>query len=375
MHVLITGGAGFIGSHTADALLKRGYGVRILDSLEPPVHQGVPSYLASDVELVRGDVRNRNDMTRALDGVEAVIHLAAYQDYLPDFSRFFHVNSVGTALLYEIIVERHLPIRKIVIASSQAVYGEGPYDCPEHGRIWPQARSLEQLEHTIWDIVCPRCHASLVSQSATEDTVNPGNSYAISKHTQETIGFTLGRRYGLPTAALRYSIVQGPRQSFSNAYSGACRIFSLRAHFGQPPLVYEDGGQLRDYVNIHDVVDANLLALEQTGTDGEAYNVGGGKAIRVEAFARIVTDVFGIDVRPEIPGKFRFGDTRHIVSDISKLSQLGWRPQRSTTESVRAYRDWLRQQPDVKNFSTDANRTMESLQVVRHVRTDTGTSA
>ena len=366
MHILITGGAGFIGSHTADALLNRGDRVRVLDSLEPPAHRGSPpEYMSSGIEFIKGDVRDRAVMSQALDGVDAVIHLAAYQDYLPDFSRFFHVNSVGTALLYELIVDRRYPIHKIVIASSQAVYGEGPYNCPDHGRIWPGGRTLEQLEHGQWDILCPSCDAPLHPLPADESVVNPGNSYAISKHTQEQIGFTLGRRYQIPTTALRYSIVQGPRQSFSNAYSGACRIFCLRMNFGQQPLVYEDGGQLRDYVNINDVVRANLLTLDQPGTDGEVYNVGGGKAVSVSKFAHVVVNKFCKTEAPEIPGKYRFGDTRHIISDVTKLKRLGWKPEYTIHDSVQSYMMWLREQPDLKNFSLEADRTMESMQVVR----------
>ena len=366
MHILITGGAGFIGSHTADALLERGEQVRVLDSLEPPIHQGAPpEYMSSDIEFIKGDVRDRVAMSRALDGVDAVIHLAAYQDYLPDFSHFFQVNSVSTALLYELIVEHHYPIRKIVIASSQAAYGEGPYDCPEHGRIWPNGRTLEQLSQGQWELICPSCGAALTSILADETTINPGNSYAISKHSQEAIGFTLGRRYQIPTTAFRYSIVQGPRQSFSNAYSGACRIFCMRMHFGQPPMVYEDGGQLRDYVNINDVVRANLLALDQPVTDGEVYNVGGGKAVSVSEFAQAVINIFGKRNEPDIPGKFRFGDTRHIISDISKLKRLGWRPAFTIQDNIQSYITWLREQPGLKDFSLEAGKTMESMQVVR----------
>ena len=374
MRVLITGGAGFIGSHTADGLIDIGHTVRILDSLEPRVHRGgVPEYLPPEAEFIKGDVRNRDDLKHSLQGVDAVVHLAAYQDYMTDFSRFFDINSVGTALLYELIVEHNFPIQKIVIASSQAVYGEGPYTCPnpvcgEQGLLWPSARSEAQLEKGQWDILCPGCGYVLHPEVANETHVNPGNSYAISKYTQEMIGFTLGRRYGIPTTAMRYSIVQGPRQSYSNAYSGACRIFSLRMHLGYPPMAYEDGGQLRDYVNIGDVVRANMLVLEHPETDGEVYNVGGGQAVSVLDFARVVIGTFGKDVAPEIPGKYRFGDTRHIVSDISRLSKLGWMPKGDVNLSVRAYVDWLVIQSDLEDYIATADRTMEQQQVVREVQ-------
>jgi len=374
MRVLITGGAGFIGSHTADGLLGAGHTVRIMDSLHPRVHRdGAPEYLSSDSEFIKGDVRNRDDMTKALQGIDAVIHLAAYQDYMTDFSHFFDTNTTGSALLYELVVEHNLPIKKIVIASSQAVYGEGPYTCPNEacsvkGLQWPDSRSEDQLEKGQWDILCRACGAVLRSETANEARVNPGNSYAISKYAQEMIGFALGRRYGIPTTAMRYSIVQGPRQSFSNAYSGVCRIFSLRMHLGYPPMAYEDGGQLRDYVNIGDVVRANMLVLEHPATDGEVYNVGGGQAVSVLDFARVVNGTFGRDVAPEIPGKYRFGDTRHIMSNISKLTKLGWIPQGNVDLSVRDYVDWLIAQPGLEDFIAAADRTMEQRQVVREVR-------
>ncbi|MEE2710538.1 MAG: SDR family NAD(P)-dependent oxidoreductase [Gemmatimonadota bacterium] len=374
MRVLITGGAGFIGSHTADGLIGAGHTVRILDSLHPRVHRGgVPEYLSSDAEFIKGDVRSRDDMTQALQGVDAVIHLAAYQDYMTDFSQFFDTNTTGSALLYELVVEHNLPIEKIIVASSQAVYGEGPYTCQNaacsvQGVQWPASRTEDQLEKGQWDILCPGCGAVLQHEAANEAHVNPGNSYAISKYAQEMIGLALGRRYGIPTTAMRYSIVQGPRQSFLNAYSGVCRIFSLRMHLGYPPMAYEDGGQLRDYVNIGDVVRANMLVLEHPATDGEVYNVGGGQTVSVLDFARVLIGTFGKNVAPEIPGKYRFGDTRHILSDISKLTKLGWIPRVNVNLSVRDYVDWLVAQPGLEDFIATADRTMEQRQVVREVR-------
>ena len=374
MFVLITGGAGFIGSHTADGLLVAGHRVRVLDVLDPRVHRnGVPEYLDEKVELIRGDVRRREDLGPALEGVDAVIHLAAYQDYMTDFSHFFDVNTVGTALLYELIVEKHLPIKKIVIASSQSVYGEGPYicensACPEKDVQWPEAREEQQLESGDWDVTCPQCRARLTPATATEQAVKPGNSYAISKYSQELIGFTLGRRYGISTTAMRYSIVQGPRQSFTNAYSGACRIFCLRMHLGYRPLAYEDGLQVRDYVNISDVVRANLLVLEHPDADGQAYNVGGGRAVTVLEFADVVARAFGQEADTEVPGKYRFGDTRHIISDITKLGKLGWSPRGGIDESVRSYVEWLTSQPGLDDYIAEADQAMALQEVVREVQ-------
>ena len=223
MRVLVTGGAGFIGSHTVDLLLARGHSVRILDALLPPVHRDgqPPAYMPAEAEFMRGDVRDRAAWERALTGVQAVFHFAAYQDYLPDFSTFFYVNAVGTALLYEVAVAQHLPLEKIVVASSQAIYGEGRYLCPNHGVQYPGPRSEAQLKAQDWNPRCPQCGEALPPQITPENAVlSPHNSYAMSKYAEETLAINLGRRYGLPTAGMRYSITQGARQSFRNAYSG-----------------------------------------------------------------------------------------------------------------------------------------------------------
>ncbi|MDZ7265095.1 MAG: NAD-dependent epimerase/dehydratase family protein, partial [candidate division KSB1 bacterium] len=256
MNCLVTGGAGFIGSHTVDALLARGYRVRILDNLSKPVHlKGKPGYLPADAEFMLGDVRNKDDWEKALQGVDVVFHFAAYQDYLPDFSKFFYVNSMGTALLYEIIVEKRLNIQKVIVASSQAVYGEGKYRCPKCNRIkFPDLRTENDLMNGRWNHRCQDCGATLQAMWTNENRVNPQNQYALSKYSQEQLSLNLGKRYQIPTVCLRYSIVQGPRQSIYNAYSGACRIFSLSLFFDRQPPVYEDGNQVRDFVNIHDVV-------------------------------------------------------------------------------------------------------------------------
>jgi len=278
LKVLVTGGAGFIGSHTADTLLVRGHRVRIMDSLEPPVHlKGKPDYVPEKAEFIRGDVRVKNDWEKALRGIDIVFHFAAYQDYLTDFSKFFNVNSRGTALLYEVAVEKKLPLKKVIIASSQAVYGEGKYECSEDGITYPAPRSLEQLKRGDWELRCPKCGSRIKMQPTDEARVNPANSYGISKYSQELIGLTLGKRYDIPTTCLRYSIVQGARQSPYNLYSGALRVFAVSIRSGKEPVIYEDGQQLRDYVNIEDVVRANLLALEDSRTDYEVYDVVGGK--------------------------------------------------------------------------------------------------
>ncbi len=367
MNCLVTGGAGFIGSHTVDALLARGFRVRILDNLSKPVHlKGKPDYLPKEAEFILGDVRNNQDWERALDGIDVVYHFAAYQDYLPDFSKFFEVNSVGTALLYEIIIEKQLPISKVIVASSQSVYGEGKYRCPRCNRIkFPDIREVENLEKGEWNHRCRDCSTPLQAMWTNEKRMNPQNQYALSKYSQEQISINMGKRYQIPTVCLRYSIVQGPRQSIYNAYSGACRIFCLSLFFDRQPPVYEDGMQVRDFVNIYDVVQANLKVLDSPQANYQVFNVGCGKTHTVLEFAQLVAKVFDKNITAKITGQYRFGDTRHIFSDISKLKSIGWKPVHSVEDSIRAYVEWLKELNEIDNVLDHAEQQMKALNVVR----------
>src|SRR5687767_11905881 len=371
MRILITGGAGFIGSHTADALLKRGYNVRVLDSLEPPVHprREVPQYLDERIEFVQGDVRDAKVMLDAMRGCDAIYHLAAFQDYLPTFSRFFDVNVTSTALIYELIVREKLPIKKVIVASSQAALGEGLYLDADGKEILPDIRPDEQLSRGLWECQPPTGHRGPLTWQNTDETVaNPQNQYGISRIAEEKVALNLGKRYNIPSVAMRYSIVQGPRQSFYNAYSGACRVFSLSFHQNVDPMIYEDGQQVRDFVNVLDGVAANLLAIDEKRADLEMFHVGGGKPYTVAQFASVVAEVFGKkDHRPRPSGKYRFGDTRHICSDISKLRRLGWSPKRSVYDSVEAYKAWLDQAESAAVILAYCQKQMAALNVVRDV--------
>ncbi|HUS15775.1 MAG TPA: NAD-dependent epimerase/dehydratase family protein [Chloroflexia bacterium] len=368
MKVLVTGGAGFIGSHTVDLLLARGHTVRILDALIPPVHVDghTPAFVPAEAEFIRGDVRDRAAWEQALDGMDAVFHFAAYQDYLPDFSTFFHVNTVGTALLYEVAVERRLPLQKIVVASSQSVYGEGEYLCASDGRQYPGPRPEAQLLARDWEPRCPVCGGLMLPQVTREDArISPHNSYAMSKYAEEMLALNLGRRYGLPTVALRYSITQGARQSFRNAYSGAMRIFAMQALAGQPLTVYEDGQQLRDFVHVGDVARANLLVFEDPRADYQAFNVGGGQALTVLAFAECMAERANTGSRPLVTHEYRFGDTRHIVSDISGLRALGWSPAGTIAGNIDEYLAWARGQAGFRNYADEARAHMRQVGAVR----------
>lgn len=343
--VLITGGAGFIGSHTADALAKRGYKIRILDNLEPVVHKSGkwPNYLAGKgYELMRGDVRRKKDWLKALRGVDYVYHLAAYQDQRPDFGKFFEVNTVGTALLYETAVEKKLPLKKIVIASSQFVYGDGKYRCPRDKKFfYPELRSEEQFKRKQFDILCGHGQEAEFFPFVEDQPLTPTNSYGLSKQALENLALRFGKTYGIPTTILRYSIVQGARQSPHNLYSGALRIFVTEALSEKSITVFEDGKQLRDFVNINDVVTANLLILKKKESDFGIFNVGGGRGYRVLDFARLVKNITASAAEIKVGG-FRRTDTRHAVADISKLKRLGWNPKFKPEDSIRDYVRWYK---------------------------------
>jgi len=397
MRVLITGGAGFIGSWTVDLLLERSYSVRILDNLQPRVHpHGRPAWVPREAEFILGDVSNPGDVSRALEGVDYVLHLAAYQDYLPEFSQFIHTNAESAALLFELIVgdRARYPVRKIVFASSQAVCGEGRYICPactqreglmlvpvaseSSGRVhayglptgtpWPitpASRPVAQLVAAEWEIRCPSCEGPMLPSLIREDTVSPGTTYGISKLAIELIADRLGRRYEVPTACMRYTYVQGPRNSFHNAYSGIARRFALQLMNNLPPTIYEDGWQLRDYVNVRDVARANVLVMEDARADFQVFNVGGGRAVTVLEFAHMMIEAFGSDLEPEVKGEFRLGDTRHTVSDISRLRVLGWEPSIPVEQNVREYVAWMKEQRGSRQYLEEAERVMRSQGVVQ----------
>jgi dTDP-L-rhamnose 4-epimerase len=365
MRVLVTGGAGFIGSHLVDRFHEEGFEVRVLDILDPRVHPtGQPPRFPSGVEFIRGDITDRETLRYALRNVDVVSHQAAYQDYMPDFSRFLSVNAVGTALLYELIVGDRLKIRKVIVASSQAVYGEGQYVCQEHRAFLPIPRSAEQLQRKGWEVCCSECGRQAAPALLIEQHTNPYNQYAVSKLAQEKTALGLGWIHGIPTVALRYSITQGPRQSLFNHYSGICRIFMSRALTGDPLLIYEDGLQTRDFVHVEDVVNANMLVLEENTANGEAFNVGSGRPTSVMDYARLVREKVGNEVEFCIPGEYRAGDNRHSVSSISKLQALGWTPKRTLPQILDDFLEWIQGIGGIPQQVQDAYSDMKQAGVV-----------
>jgi dTDP-L-rhamnose 4-epimerase len=365
VRVLVTGGAGFIGSHLVDRFLSEGFKVRVLDSLDPKVHPlGRPLYLPPAVEFIDGSVTDSAVLRGALEDVDIVSHQAAYQDYMPDFSRFLQVNAVGTALIFELIVRDRLPIKKVIVASSQAVYGEGQYQCSEHGFFLPQPRSQAALSRGEWELFCPKCGRQAGPLGLQEAYSNPYNQYAVSKLATEKVALGLGWLHGIPAVGLRYSITQGARQSLYNHYSGVCRIFFIRALQNLPLNVYEDGLQTRDFVHIDDVVDANMMVLEKDDANFQAFNVGSGKATTVLEYAHMVLDKLGSKLPLQISGEYRRGDNRHSVSAIDKLEALGWRPRRDLSKIMDDFLRWIDSVGGVPNRIPDALTEMRSAGVV-----------
>ena len=255
-----------------------------------------------------------------------------------------------------------------MVASSQAVMGEGKYH-NENGEIFlPSLRTDKQLKKGEWNHLDPKTGVPLIMDLSDEQTINPMNPYAMSKYQQEMLALNLGKRIGIPSVAMRFSIVQGSRQSFYNAYSGACRIFSLSYFLKKQPTAYEDGCALRDYVNIHDVVDALLLVMEKDQANDQVFNVGGGKGYTVLDFANVVAEVFNSEIKPKIPSEYRFGDTRHIFSDISKLKMLGWQPKRTVYDSVIEYKKYLEQQTDIDDILDYSEKYMKNIGVIRKTK-------
>jgi dTDP-L-rhamnose 4-epimerase len=365
MRVLITGGAGFIGGHLVDRFVREGFQVRILDSLDPKVHpDGLPHYVPAVAEFIHGDVTDRDVLLGALQGVDIVSHQAAYQDYMPDFSRFLEVNAVSTALLFELIVGQRLPVRKVIIASSQAVYGEGQYRCRNHGDFQPVPRSSAQLRRGNWEITCPQCGSRVEPLPLEERLNNPYNQYAVSKLAQEKSALGLGWLHDIPTVALRYSITQGKRQSLYNHYSGVCRIFCTRALQRLPLLLYEDGRQTRDFVHVDDVVDANMLVLEKEEANGQVFNVGSGRATTILEYAGQVLDRIPNSAGVNVSSEYRRGDNRHSVSSIEKLKRLGWKPERGLDAILDDFLEWVDRSGGVPAPLTDAAANMRAAGVL-----------
>lgn len=367
MKILVTGGAGFIGSHLVDALIHKGYAVRILDSLESPTHLSgkAPEYVHPSAELLVGDFTLPETVLAALQDVEVVFHLAATGGFTDRIADYIRVNSLGTANLLQCIRDHQLPVKKLIVASSVAVYGEGKYLSSEGAIFSPASRTGDQLNRGIWHLTDNKGAVAQPQLTDEVSPVNPLSYYGISKLDEEMLVMQYGRQYGMATTSLRFFLAYGPRQSVSNPYTGVCSIFSTQIANNKAPVVFEDGLQTRDFVHVSDVVQACLLVMNHEGANGRTLNVGTGRGVTIAEVARLLCALLGDKVKPVISGKYRIGDVRHIVADISAISALGYKPTIYLEDGLKTYTNWLQQQPTVKDYFAAAYAELQNSGVIR----------
>jgi dTDP-L-rhamnose 4-epimerase len=367
LNILVTGGAGFIGSHLVDALIERGHRVRILDSLVEQVHGGeVPVHLNEAAEFIQADVCDAAAVAAALDGIDVVYHEAAevgVGQSMYEIVRYVKANDLGTAVLLEEMIKRKGQFKKLIVASSMSIYGEGAYKNARTGEnVFPQLRSDGQLAAHDWEL---KIGDDVLEPIGTTENkpLFPTSVYAVSKQDQEQYSLAVGRSYKIPTVAFRYFNVYGTRQALSNPYTGVCAIFSSRLMNDQAPLVFEDGEQSRDFVHVSDIVQANLLALETDKGDYEAMNVGTGRATSVKEISRLLAKGLGKNIEPQIVGKYREGDIRHCVSDITKIKELlGYEPKVTLENGLEELLAWVsEQEADDRVESATAELAAHSL--------------
>jgi len=348
--ILVTGGCGFIGSHLVDRLVSDGHKVRVYDILEPQVHGAKkPAYLNKGAEYIYADMHNKEKLKKAIKGVEFIFHEASrvgVGQSMYEIEKFVGHNSYGTAVLLDLLVNTKNKVKKIVVASSMCIYGEGAYRCVSCGVVYPQLRKEEQLKQKRWKMQCPQC-ARVVSPIPTPEdkSLFPASIYAMTKRCQEEMCLGIGNVYKIPVVALRYFNVYGPRQSLNNPYTGVCAIFLSRIKNNRPPLIFEDGRQSRDFIHVSDIVEANMLALKEKKADYKFFNVGTGIPHSILEVAQKLTRLCGKKFAPELLNRFRAGDIRHCYAEISTIkSELGFAPKVSLAKGLRELMEWSESQ-------------------------------
>lgn len=374
--VLVTGGAGFIGSHLVDALVERGHDVVAFDNLDPAAHPQPPKwpvYANVKCQYILGDVRDKGALRRALDDVDVVFHHAAAVGSgisMVDIGRFVEVNSLGTANLLELAIEKRDRIKKLIVASSMTVMGEGTYECSAHGVYYPFLRPIDQLARNEWDVKCLECGAFSKPLAMTEERpLQPLTIYGLTKKDQELETMLVGQFYKIPVVAFRYFSVYGPRQSLTNPYTGVIARFGTRLITGKTPLIYEDGEQLKDVIHVRDVVRANLRGMECQAADYQVFNLGNGVGLSVYRISELISQKLGSPIRPVLTGQYRGGDARHGWADISKARRLlGWEPSLSAEDGFADLCTWLRTLPsDQLEEAIHAYESAESESEIRAV--------
>jgi dTDP-L-rhamnose 4-epimerase len=362
--ILVTGGAGFVGSHTVDALIRSGHDVVVYDNIIEQVHSnGFPSYMSTEAEFMQGDVCDLHRLTRAVRGADIIFHLAAavgVGQSMYQIADYIAVNTGGTANLLQAILDSHSQPEKIVVASSMSIYGEGEYICVNCGVMAPLVRNQEQLQRKQWEVACSQCgHTLLPSPTREQKPLHCSSIYALSKKDQEEMCLLFGRTYQLPVVALRYFNIFGVRQALSNPYTGVVAIFASRLLNAKSPLVFEDGSQLRDFVSVEDIVRANLLAMNSSDANGLAINIGSGQPVSIREIAAGLASLLDIEVPVEVTGKYRAGDIRHCYADISTASRvLGYKPTVCSADGLARLVEWLKEQP-AEDHVADAMQRLE----------------
>ncbi|MDN2670283.1 SDR family NAD(P)-dependent oxidoreductase [Janthinobacterium sp. SUN026] len=373
-HILITGGAGFIGTNLSRKLLADGYRISVLDNLSPQIHGAYPQLdetMLRDgrIHFIRADVRQSGVLEQALQTVDTVVHLAAETGTAQSMYQIAHYNEVNTqatAQLLDILANKPNTVKKIVLASSRSIYGEGAYACPTHGTVYPGARSAAQLKNHQWDPLCPACNGPLRAIPTPETArPSPASIYAATKYAQEDLIRIAGDSLGISTAILRFQNVYGAGQSLNNPYTGILSIFSTRIRRGMSLPIFEDGLESRDFVHVNDIVQAIQLAMESDAASGATLNVGAGEPTSVLNIANLLVDALGGTVRPEVTGQYRLGDIRHCYADLSQIkATLNFTPQVSLARGIEEFAAWVSSQPLPEDGLDKANEELKKRKMM-----------
>jgi len=367
-NILLTGGVGFIGSHLAERLIEKGYRVRLYDNLNPQVYgpnAELPRYLRRNgIEFLKGEINDNVALRKAMKGINVIVHLAAETGVgqsMYEVGRYAKANIQGTAALLDILANEKHQVEKIILASSRAVYGEGKYECERCGIVYPSPREPGQIKNKDWELKCPYCKKDINALPTDEDSpLSPGSIYAITKQTQEQLISNFCKSFKMPFVILRYQNVYGPRQSLSNPYTGILSIFSTRIMNGEPPLIFEDGKESRDFVYIDDTIQATTLAIENKTLKEGIFNVGTGRRVSVLEVAKILLEKFNSSLKPKIIEKGRIGDIRSCYADITKIKRvLGYKPKYDIRIGLTNFVDWVKSQPTFTDLSEKANEELK----------------